>query len=802
MATNPSQGMMPTIRIENIGANQTNVPFTFGQVFKLGAIKPGAGLEARLANGEVVPLQVDYKATHADGSVRHAIISGILPTLFAKEERTLSLLETRAKSIVSKALSNSVTPEVEITIDGLKYSTKGSKFGEVIEWISGPVVSEGIISAELLDSNGKPHTHLNVRAGVRVYSSGNVRVEVIVENTKTWISATKLTYEVVIKLGGKTVFEQKALMQYRHSRWRQVVWTGAVPAIHIKQDTAYIIDSKAVSNYNRALVIPVDKGVDDTYKAIKPMQIGPAISYMPMTGGRSDIGSLPNWCVAALLSMDKRHHKTMIDGAEGSGTWSIHYRDEKTGYPVRTDNEENKNLTTHGNLWSWGPLPVPRYVNNNGSLGENPNTEDTAHQPSFVYLPYLLTGEYYYLEELHFWASWNPLGTDPKNHGNGAGLVRWQQVRGQAWSLRTLGHAAYITPDDHPMKAYFTKQLDNNLNFYHQTYVVGNPNKLGIYDGSGPNEFEVENSPVWQDDFMTWSFGYLAELGFSKAESILKWKSTYPVGRMTSEGFCWIMAPSYALKFREAKGKPAYDTFSQLYKENWGGAEILSDGGGVFRHPDGIKFIDLPCGSKAQADFLSLANNGTNWPIGRMIGYADSPIGYPSNMQPGLAVAASFEIKNAVTAWNRFASRTVKPDMTGAPQWDILPRNIYSGLDLPNPPPVDSPIPVATPNPNELWHKIGVEGQKLNLPLGSRVRYGISGSYIEKDVGGEFTATNSFFGKDPAVGKVKDVELKQNLSTYSIKEKTVYILIGKNGVEMARFDDKDFAMHLLLKTQQ
>ena len=27
---------------------------------------------------------------------------------------------------------------------------------------------------------------------------------------------------------------------------------------------------------------------------------------------------------------------------------------------------------------------------------------------------------------------------------DGEGLVRWMQVRGQAWSLRTLGHAAYI----------------------------------------------------------------------------------------------------------------------------------------------------------------------------------------------------------------------------------------------------------------------------------------------------------------------------------------------------------------------
>ncbi|RNF27893.1 hypothetical protein NM04_26085, partial [Massilia aurea] len=78
-----------------------------------------------------------------------------------------------------------------------------------------------------------------------------------------------------------------------------------------------------------------------------------------------------------------------------------------------------------------------------------------------------------------------------------------------AWSLRTLGHAAYITPDAHTLKDYFVKQLDNNLKFYHATYVTGNPNQLGVYDGSGSGSFKVAASAPWQDDFLTWSFGYL-----------------------------------------------------------------------------------------------------------------------------------------------------------------------------------------------------------------------------------------------------------------------------------------------------
>ena len=112
---------------------------------------------------------------------------------------------------------------------------------------------------------------------------------------------------------------------------------------------------------------------------------------------------------------------------------------------MRTDNEKNRLISTHMNLAKKGPLPVPRFAGNKNTLA-TPYKNDTAHQPSLAYLPYLLTGEYYFLEELHFWATSNSLETDPGNRGYEKGLIHWQQVRGQAWSLRTLGHAAYITP--------------------------------------------------------------------------------------------------------------------------------------------------------------------------------------------------------------------------------------------------------------------------------------------------------------------------------------------------------------------
>lgn len=792
MANNPSQGNLPSIRIENTGAAQANVPFTFGQVFKVGALKPGAGLAARMSNGDLIPLQVDYKATHADGSVRHAIISGILPALSAKEDREMELVRSDLKSAAASTAGVAPSGSVDLVIDGVQYTASVARVPMApLKWLSGPIVQEWISEIPFRALDGTPHSHLVLRGGVRFYSTGQLRAEVVIENNKALTAgAANFTYDVSVKIAGKTVFEQKGLTHYHHARWRKVFWPVQEPQIDIKPDSAYLIETQAVPNYDQSIK-PSDSLLDSLgKKAITgPMAIGPVTAYMGMTGGRPDIGPLPGWSVAYLLSLDKRARAAMIAAADGSGSWSVHYRDENTGYPIRADSEANSMLTTHSNLSKIGPLPLPRSA-------PSPYAEDVAHQPSLTYVPYLLTGEYFYLEELQFWAAWNPLGTDPSNSGRGLGLLRWHQVRGQAWALRTLGHAAYATPDAHPLKAYFLKQLDNNLQFYYDAYVVGNPNKLGAYDGSGPNAAPINGSPTWQDDFLTWSFGYLGELGFEKAKPIFQWKAKYPVGRMTAPGYCWIKATAYSLKIRPDGSEKVFDDFADVYLANFSGDSIHHEGD-MKTHPKGVKFIDMPCATQQMADWFN-ASSKFGWGPKRMDGYADSVEGYPANLQPALALTAQYGVEDADLAWQRFESRDAKPKYQNGPQWNIVPRNYKPAVIAPVPVPTPTPTPAPVPAPvvDGEWEKIGVEGKKLTVPAGSTVRYGVAGiGYVEKEVSGEFTANNVFFGKDPALGKVKDVDLKKvKVPDYSVKEKTVFVLVqSSTGLGIGEFSDKSMA---------
>ncbi|TAL86717.1 MAG: hypothetical protein EPN74_03470, partial [Rhodanobacter sp.] len=69
---------------------QNNVPVTFGQVFKAGDVPAGATLTASL-DGQPIILQVDTKATNPDGSVRHAVLTAMVPSLQGRAVLPLTL---------------------------------------------------------------------------------------------------------------------------------------------------------------------------------------------------------------------------------------------------------------------------------------------------------------------------------------------------------------------------------------------------------------------------------------------------------------------------------------------------------------------------------------------------------------------------------------------------------------------------------------------------------------------------------------------------------------------------------------
>lgn len=653
------------ITLENTSESaQQNVPFTFGQVFAKGDLPAGSFLDG---------LQIDAKAHHEDGSVRHAVVSGLVD-LPASASRSVPLSASNVV-VATPVQSTHIGAFVQITLAGEEYYAKYSGVGTT--WLSGSVVTETHEAVSIKRADGFVHPHIQVRFAERAYHGTNkARIDIVVENTWAYEpNPQTFTYDVQITVDGVVVLSKQKLEHRHHSRWRKVFWAGGEPTVHLRHDPAYLISSGALPNYDQTVEVSEKALADlvDGWKGPKtePMGVGLAKGDMPGTGGRWDIGIIPGWAAMYLLSMDYRAKIITLGTADCAGSWSMHYRDHNTQQPISL--LDYPYLTLHPAASSYN-YKTKKYEGfpavAKGSTGTG---HDTAHQPGFAYLPYLVTGDLYYLEELQFWAMHNIFAGNPGYRNYDAGLVYREQVRGQAWTLRTLGEAAYITPDNDRLKGHFGKVLDNNLEWYNAEYT-NNPsaNKLGVLvHGNAIIYKEGTALAPWQDDFFTAVIGHLADLGFKKAEPLLKWKSQFVIGRMAGEGVCWSAASNYDYTVRATSSAPVFETAGEAY-----------------RATVGEKVAALPCGET----WAALGRK-----VGDMGGYPKEHTGFPANMQPAMAYAAQYHLG----AWEKFNSRSPMTDFSRGPQFAIVPRvaEEAQGQIPPAEPTPTPPEPVEPPPP-------------------------------------------------------------------------------------------------------
>ncbi|MDH5447129.1 MAG: hypothetical protein OEY52_16390 [Gammaproteobacteria bacterium] len=644
--------------ISESGQTQTNVPITIGQPFKKGEIAIGAdlnaktNLSAKLSNGEYIPLQVNSKATHSDGTLRHAVLSMNVPVLNPGEVKTITI-STDNKAVdnstpLSKTqlLATNFDAVVQVNIGGTVYSASAKDLLQSLpekKWLSGPVVTEWMVSAPLQTASKVSHPHLTARFHIRAYSGmKSVRADVTVENNWTFVSNPQnVTYDATVHIGGAQAYTISNLTHNHHARWRKTFWWGTEPAVYAKHDTNYLLSTRAVPNYDTSIVITeaalAKEASDLSDSNTNPMQIAYVNKYMKATGGRPDIGPVPRWTARYLISMDKRVWNTTFTIGELAGSWPIHYRDKATDQPVSI--QDHTNASTNNNI---------AICSANCDTGY---TADSAHQPSFVYVPYLLTGDYYFLEELAFWANFNMLRHDPGQRGGGKGLVHISQVRGEAWALRTMAHAGYILPNDHPLKQYFIDRVNDNLDYYNTTYAQNTGQAQYVFGrldkGSGSDGGAT--SKPWMDDFFTWSIGHIADLGFTKAVELRDYKVKFSIGRMTDPGYCWLNAGQYTT---EAPGTPT--TFAELHANN----------------------VAYSLANYQTIGYIKKWTSLEECTGNNMQGYASEPQGYVAILQAALAVAADSGKANAQLAWNRYETRSTKVDYGAkGPEFAIVPFN-------------------------------------------------------------------------------------------------------------------------------
>ncbi len=580
-----------SVEVRNLtGDTLKDVPVSFGQAFKKGDIRQGFQVHC-FVDGRLS--QVDMKRRYDDGSLRFAIVSAIIPELAANGSKTLKLaaghplpmppvrpvfLDDLLKTDFDAVVTLKFPDGAVRTASARKWLVREGQKAKT--WLHGSAATEWLIAGPPVDKGGRPDGDLHVQSQVRAYAGcRRVRVSAVVENC--WDSwPGNIRYDVTVTVGGKAIFARQKVDHRRLSRWRKVFWWGGAPKVHIVHDLAYLSATGALPNYDRTLT-PAKPNWQT--KRILRMAApdwdilgrGALTAYMPTTGGRPEIAPYPAWTVRYLLHMQPRAKEAVLAGGDLAGSWPIHVRARKTGRIMTIDDRPQFWLDRRGkDRPAWKPdrhPPDPKQ----GRL-----SPDLAHQGSFAYVPYLVTGDFYYLEEAYFWASYCLLATWPHPRQGARGILSGQ-IRGNAWALRNLADAAWIAPDGAPEGRYFDEKIRNNIAHRIQR-MYGPPeyNKRGFWGIRSTKNARIQNPAnpnwmiiaPWEHDYLMWSLHHLVELGCAEAakprDFLLRWR----VGALTNAP---DFNPMLATPYRFVVGEQApggkvlfYESWKQLGEEN------------------------------------------------------------------------------------------------------------------------------------------------------------------------------------------------------------------------------------------
>lgn len=393
------------------------------------------------------------------------------------------------------------------------------------------------------------------------------------------------------------------LLHRAQTRWRRVFWEGEPPPeVRIDYNFPYIIHSGAVPSFDLERTINPRVFAAEYQNYVNAGKAGFTSLglYQPgfaTAGGRPDIGLFPSWTVRYLYSFDPAMYEIMMGSAEVGASIPLHTR----------ESDESRAFDGQGAVAGFG-----RFVSVHGRPGYTSKSFDNAtardritpvgmtlqlarqftssrradnwgidlaHQPSTAFIPYVISGDWYLLEELQFWAAYNVLYSTYGNcdycRKDPWGLITDSvENRGLAWGLRTVAHAAWATPDSEPEKPYLKDRIDHFIAVregiigltggayydpspdspwsWGRTVVNKNlPNPLhfifrdlGAVSGNGAGYVQPSLScfmdSVWMTNFNFITWGHMEELGFTN------------VGPLRREAMKFllelILSPDYAPK--------------------------------------------------------------------------------------------------------------------------------------------------------------------------------------------------------------------------------------------------------------
>lgn len=646
--------------------NAALAPFCLGYAFCKGHVPAGQTLVSNIAN-----LQVTPKNYWLDGSLKFAVLAGSVD-LVANTPLTASL--STGAPTAGAALT---TTNLKVT--GITAEVACGAFGTVTwatsdwdvpfqTWVSGPHMSSWIYRKPV-----GTDTHLVAWLEVRLFATGAVEVLPWIENGYLRVPGpTNKSATYRFTLGGTQRFSA-AIDLPNHCRTPLVSgttlshWLGADPQVSIKHDTAYLQATALVPAY-RATVAENTAVINSLATTYTPLQVGNHSPAMGSGGYHGSIGLLPEWDVLYLTSASPKAYAGLIVNAYGAGRYGIHFRDEATNRPFRFSSYPNLVVGSGSGISGTGSSSNNTFTP--AATGAAAATWTSTHHPSLGFAAYLVTGRWYFMEEVQFVANINYLKNSDAARLYAQGIFQSaagaNTTRGAAWAVRSLAQAACATPDaDTLLRTEFLGSVQANVDWNHALYVAQTNNPFGWvapyndYTGKGDN---IYSGSAWQQDFYTAAFGYAKALepaipaaSRQRLTEFFAWKAQSIIGRLggtAATDYLYADAAQYTIAVAPTDA-PDFATGKGPWHANWGAIYL---------------------------DTLKVANPGTA-PVLRGA-YFPEATSYWGNLQPAIAYAVQHQVVGAVAAYRRMQTAANWQQLVGAfdanPVWGVRPL-----LDIP-----------------------------------------------------------------------------------------------------------------------
>ncbi|MFK7967140.1 MAG: hypothetical protein AB8C46_24540 [Burkholderiaceae bacterium] len=495
----------------------SSVPFTVGQVFRQGDVPSGKTVVANTSNFQAV-----IRNRWPDGSAKAAVLSG-RAALTAGTPAALQLSvanSTAVSSNISLSQLLALSPNATVSLAPFGVVSLASIISNPHkQTVSGPEMSEWVYRQAVGSDQ-----HLVVWWRLRYYGGSDLDLMVGVENGYLNVaSPARKEYQAVISINGTERLNQ-SINHFHHTRWAKQFWYGFNPELVPSHDGQYLTDTKMFPNYGWRS--PDDQALNNLNKSLEPFARNDFPPAIGMAGFHPSIGLLPSWDALYVTSGDARAWHSMIAHAYSYGRYGVHWRDETTQEPVRMSQHPNLVTDNTTGINQSGTSNTRQYTPGSPQTGV-PKWK-ASHHPAPPYAAALLTGEWWFIEQMGFVAGAGLLHVSDWLRGFGDGLALTYSVgveRSAAWRLRSIAMAAAATPDDWDIQREFRQQWANNMKFYADLHVRGTirdgrfVNSFGIFQGriDGLNSIYNFNSgtwwgPAWMQAFVQASIGFAWDL--------------------------------------------------------------------------------------------------------------------------------------------------------------------------------------------------------------------------------------------------------------------------------------------------